>query len=514
MNLTKLALACALTSTLAACGGGGGGGSTSTTDAGSVVTQPTPTSSNPVADTKALFSSLRTNLQAWSAASKDGGGLSNSTAAMKADFDSAASPLDRNLANWISVSFSGIKLYDDFIQKKSTAITVNDGHSGPPLGACTLYKDAAATVAMTSRDVASVTPQSVSCTLNGMVVEGSERKSASSGLYTHTLIGNSITLAPAGSGNFAYTTQTMRFSQEYQRDWYGPFGFRALSGQTPVGSAAHGTIGYRISGDIVASAQIDGTMPAHADTSGAVLSDYETWHVKASTTAQASGVNNYALSGSISPVKNGAALGTVKLADTSFIRASVNGNTYHAVEAKLDIEVATANSTVSGALSLKFEGDKYGNAPQATYTQFSGSLTNSRAENFNGVITIEVSNYRDYNSFAPQSATNFTPTNTSFKGSLKIVGRPVLAVAFTDHTTGYQTAEFNGTYNDGANVITFDGSSGPPATTHIASATGVTVTLMEGAKLIDVFKNNSKTAQINTSTRVITYMDGSFETLN
>lgn len=516
MNLTKLAFACALASTLAACGGGGGGGgSTAATDAGSVVTQPvTPTPSTPVADTKAMFSSLRTNLQAWSAASKDGGGLNNSVDAMKADFDSAASPLDQNLANWISVSLSGIKLYSDFIQKKSTAITVRDGEVWAPMGACTLYKDAAATVAMTSRDVSTVTPQSVSCTLNGMAVDGSERKSASSGLYTHTLIGNSITLVPTASGNFSYTTQTMRFSQEYRRDQHGPFGFGPVTGQTPVGSAAQGTIGYRISGDIVASVQIDGAMPAHTDAAGAVRSDYETWHVKAATTAQASGVNKYALSGSISPVKNGAALGTVKLADTSFIRASVNGNTYHAVEAKLDIEVATANSTVSGTLSLKFESDKYRNYPQPTYTQFSGSFTNSRAENFNGVITIEVSNYQNYNSFEPPSATNFTPTSTSFKGSLKIVGRPVLTVAFADRTTGYQTAEYSGSYNDGANVITFDGNSGPPKTTHIASATGVTVTLVDGVKLIDVFKNNSKTAQINTSTRVINYIDGTFETLN
>ena len=514
MNLTKLALACALTSTLTACGGGGGG-SSSATDAGSVVTQPAPTPSNPVADTKALFTSLRTNLQAWSAASKDGGGLSNSMDAMKADFDSAVSPLDRNLANWISVSLSGIKLYSDFIQKKSTAITVRDSYSGASMGGCTLYKDAAATVAMTSRDVSSVTPQSVSCTMSGMAVQGSDRQSASGGLYTRTLISKSITLAPAASGNFAYTTQTMRFSQEYQRDWYGPSNFRTLSDQTPIGSAAHGTIGYRINGDIVTAAQIDGTMPAHTDAAGAVLSDYETWHVNAATTAQAAGINNYALSGSISAVKNGAALGTVKLADTSFIRASVSGNTYQVAEAKLDIEVTTANNTVSGTLSLnKFDTDKYGSHYQPTYTQFSGSFTNSRAENFNGVFTVEVSNYKNYDSWAPPSATNFAPTSTSFKGSLKIVGRPVLTVAFTEHATGYQTAEYNGTYNDGANVITFDGNSGPPATTHIASATGVTVTLVDGVKLIDVFKNNSKTAQINTSTRVINYIDGTFETLN
>lgn len=518
MNLTKLALACALTSTLAACGGGGGGGggSTAATDAGSVVTQPTtPPSVSPVADTKALFSSLRTNLQAWSASSKDGGGLSNSADAMKADFDSAVSPLDLNLANWISVSLSGIKLYDDFVQKRSTAITVRDTHSGASMGGCTLYKDAAATAAMTSRDVSSVTPQSVSCTMSGAAIKGSERKSASSGLYTRTLISKSITLAPAGSGNFAYTTQTMRFSQEYQLDWYGPSNFRVLNDQTPVGSAARGTIGYRINGDIVAAAQIDGTMPAHTDAAGAVLSDYETWHVKASTTAQAAGINNYALSGSISAVKNGAALGTVKLADTSFIRASVSGNAYQVAEAKLDIEVTTANNTVSGTLSLnKFDTDKYGSHYQPTYTQFSGSFTNSRAENFNGVFTVEVSNYKNYDSWAPQSATNFTPTNTSFKGSLKIVGRPVLTVAFTDRTTGYQTAEYNGTYNDGANVITFDGTTAPPKTTHIASATGVTVTLVDGVKLIDVFKNNSKTAQINTSTKTINYIDGTFETLN
>ncbi|RFP26284.1 hypothetical protein D0T25_00510 [Duganella sp. BJB488] len=467
-----------------------------------------------MADTKALFGSLRTNLQAWSDANKDGGGLSNSTHAMKADFDSATSPLDQNLANWISVSFSGIKLYDDFIQKRSTAITIKDGESWAPMGACTLFKDAAATIAMTSSDVSSVTPKSVSCTLNGMVVEGSERKSASSNLYAHTLIGNNITLTPAASGSFAYTTQTMRFSQTYYRDQYGPYGYQPLINPTPVGSPAQGTVGYRINGDILTTLQLDGTMPAHANAAGTLVTDYETWHVKASTTAQASGINSYAVSGSISSVKDGAALGTVKLADTSFIRASVSGNRYRATEAKLDIEVATANNTASGTLSLKFETDKYGNYLQPTSTQFSGSFTNRRGENFTGVITIDVSNYKNYNSFAPQSATNFAPTNTSFKGNLKIVGRPVLAVEFAEHDTSYNTAQFNGTYNDGANVITFDGNTAAPGTTHIASATGVTVTLVDGAKLVDVYKNNSKTAQINLSTRVINYIDGTFETLN
>ncbi|MYM93715.1 hypothetical protein [Duganella vulcania] len=513
--MTKLALACALASTLAACGGGGGGGSTPATDAGSVVVQPAPPSAGPVADTKALFGSLRTNLQAWSDANKDGGGLSNSSHAMKADFDIATSPLDQNLANWISVSFSGIKLYDDFIQKRSTAITIKDGESWAPMGACTLYKDMAAIIPMTSNDVSSVTPRSVSCTLNGMAVEGSERKLASSSLYTHTLIGNSITLTPAASGSFAYTTQTMRFSQTYYRDQYGPYGYQPVSGGTLVGNATQGTIGYRINGDILTTLQIDGTMPAHANAAGTLITDYETWHVKASTTAQASGINSYALSGSISAVKNGAALGTVKLADTSFIRASVNGNRYRAVEAKLDIEVATANNSASGTLTLNnFETDKYGSGYQPSYTQFSGNFTNSRAESFKGVITVEVSNYKNYISWEPQSATNFAPTKTSFKGSLKIVGRPVLDIEFANHDTSYNTAQFNGTYNDGANAITFDGNTAPPGTTHIASATGVTVTLVDGVKLIDVYKNNSKTAQINTGTRVINYIDGTFETLN
>ncbi|MBV6320319.1 hypothetical protein [Duganella violaceipulchra] len=476
---------------------------------------PTPTPATPVADTKALFASLRTNLQAWSDASQDGGGLRNSLNALKADFDTALSPLDQNLADWIVVSSSGIKLYDDFIQKKSTAFSVKDGHPWAPLGSCTLYKDAAATVAITSRDVTSVTPKSVSCTMSDAIVAGSERKSASSGLYTRVVIGKSITLAPAASGSFAYTTQTQRFSQEYRKDQYGLYDFRNLSGQTPIGSAARGTIGYKMNGDLVATALIDGTMPARTDAVGAVLTDYETWHIKAATTAEAEGITNYAFSGTVSAVKNGTALGTVKLADTSFVRAVVSGDSYRVLEGKLAIDVATANSTVSGILSLsKFDTDKYGNRYQPNYAQFTGSFTNSRAESFNGVITVAVANHKNYDSAAPLSASNFILANVSFKGSLKIVSRPALAVTFAGRTTGYNSAEYNGSYNDGANVIAFEGNSAPPGTVRIASATGVTVTLVDGAKYIDVYKNNSKTALINTSTGMINYIDGSFETLN
>lgn len=473
---------------------------------------PTPAPAAPVADTKALFASLRTNLQAWSDAGQDGGGLRNSLNALKTDFDTALSPLDQNLADWIVVSSSGIKLYDDFVQKKSTAVRVKDGQPWAPLGSCTLYKDAAATVAMTSRDDS---PKSVSCTMNDTIVAGSERKSASSGLYTRVVIGRSITLAPAASGSFAYTTQTQRFTQEYRKDQYGLYDFRNLSGQTLIGSAARGTIGYKMNGDLVATVLIDGTLPARTNAVGAVLTDYETWHITAATTVEAGGITSYALSGTVGAFKNGTALGTVKLADTSFVRAAVSGDTFRVVEGKLAIEVATANSTVSGILSLsKFDTDKYGNRYQPNYAQFSGSFTNSRAESFNGVIAAEVSNHKNYDSAAPLSATNFVLANASFKGSLKIVSRPALAVTFAGRTTGYNTAEYNGTYNDGANVISFEGNSNPPGTVRIASATGVTVTLVDGAKYIDVYKNNSKTALINTSTGMINYIDGSFETLN
>ncbi|RFP12002.1 hypothetical protein D0T23_18750 [Duganella sp. BJB475] len=476
---------------------------------------PTPTQANPVAATKTLFASLRTNLQAWSDASKDGGGLSNSLNAMKADFDNAVSPLDQSLADWVVVSGRGIELYNDFIQKRSTAVTVSDGTAASGLASCTLYKDVAATVAMTGKDVSSVTPKSVSCTLNGRIVEGSERNSASSGLYTRAVIGRSITLTPAAGSNFAYTARTLRFAQEYQKDRFGPYNIRTLSGPTTVGSSASGVIAYTMNGNTVATALIEGTMPARTDAGGMVLTDFETWRIKTSTTAEAGGINNYALSGSIGALKNGATLGTVKIADTSFVRATTTGDTYRVIEARLGIVAATANSTISGSLSLsKFDTDKHGNGDLPNYAQFTGSFTNSRAENFNGVITAEVSNYKNYDSAAPLSATNFLLANASFKGSLKIVSRPALAVTFAARTTGYKTAEYNGTYNDGANVISFDGNNSLPRTIRIASATGVTVTLVDGAKYIDVYNNNSKTALINTSTGMINYVDGSFETLN
>lgn len=468
-----------------------------------------------MAEAKALFASLRTNLQAWADAGKDGGGLRNSLDAMKADFDSAVSPLDQSLADWVVVSGRGIKLYNDFIQKKSTAITVNDGTAASALGSCTLYKDLAATVAMTNSDVSSVTPKSVSCTLNGRIVEGSERNSASSGLYTRALIGRSITLAPAAGSNFAYTAQTLRYSQEYQKDQPGPYNIRTLSGATSIGSTASGTISYTMNGSAVTTALIEGTMPARTDAGGVALTDYETWRIHTVTTAEAGGINNYAFSGTVGAVKNGAPLGSAKIADTSFIRATTSGGTYRVIEGKLGIEVATASSTVSGTLALsKFDTDKHGVRYLPNYAQFTGSFTNSRMESFNGVITAEVSNYKNYDSAAPLSATNFVLANASFKGNLKIVSRPALAVTFAARSTGYKIAEFNATYNDGANTISFDGNNSLPYTLHIASATGITVTMVDGDKYPGVFKNDTRIARINTSTRIINYIDGSFETLN
>jgi len=465
-----------------------------------------------VAEAKSFFASLRTNLKAWSP-SGDTGGLRHSLDTIQADFNAAVAPLDQSLADWVVVSGRGIKLFNAFAQNKSNATTVGNIDDTTSLGACTLYKDSAAQVAMTSADVGTA-PQSVSCILNKKTVAGSEQTSGTPGYYTRDQITRVITLLPSGSSGFTYSGSTQRETQQYQKNGSGAAINVVKLNSSLVGSTVAGVLTYTMNGNVVSNAMIVGFMPARVDDSGAALTDRENWNIAFSETEGSNGTHWYNFSGSIDAQKNGASLGTVSVNDGSYAHVTISNGKYRMMDGMLSISAAAGSSIIRGALTLNnFTTDRNGNRYLPTYAQFIGKFNNTRGEYYKGTLTLQAQNYSSIDSTAPQSASNYATGSVAFNGELSITGLRPLTVTFAARNTGYKVAEYNGTYSDSSNFISFDGNNSLPLTVNLSSSTGISLKWVDSEKFLDVFQNNSKVALINVSTKVINYVDGSFETL-
>lgn len=492
-----------------------------------------PTSStvvDPIAAAKALFASLRSNINAWSDAVK-GGALSNSADAMKADFDTAIAPLDKDLADWILLSERGIVLYKDYISGVSYipgAPPVNSipvlGKDMQQLGFCTVYAD---TLANTIPASTPADAKSVFCSLNKTPVAGSEAPVAGvANQFTRNQFTKTIILVPVAGAtpSFTYESRARMELVQYTKDPVtgAKTGFTLLSKSTigtygSTNNRANGTISYAMSGITLTGATITGFMPARTDALGVAITDQEAWNVSYVRTPEADSVVKYALSGAITALKGGAEVGSVALQDGSFIRAvPVNGEivSQGVKEVNLALAVAGANSKVVGTLSLSnFSVDKSGGNYIPTDLKFVGSLTNAGSEFIKGTWTAKTTNYATYDNSLPESTTNFANKSASFVGIFRIPARPDLKLTLSASNPERNVANFSGQYEDGTNTILISSSNASPKVVNISSANGVSVQLNEGVNTADVMKNSSKIATIDRATGIITYNDGSFDSL-
>lgn len=469
--------------------------------------------STPVADAKAFFASLRTNLQAW-ASSSESGRLRTTLDTMQSDFDAAVAPLDQSLADWVVVSGRGIELFNNFAQRKSSDTTVGNLNDDRALGACRLYKDAAATIPAVAADMGK-RPGSVACVLNKKTVAGSERSTSATGVYNRDQITRGITLVPTGTNAFSYTSRTLRETQSYLKYGNGVgYNYTTLAGNTQIGSSATGTVAYTLSGTDVTSATISGFMPARVEDNGVALTDREAWNISYAVKAEAGGVTKYSFSGKVDAQKNGVSLGAVTVNDGTYVRAILAGGEQRMTEGSLSVGVKAGTTSVTGTLALsKFSADRNGNRYLPTVAKFTGNFTNTKGDSFNGTLSAQATNYAKVDSVAPQSASNYATGSAAFNGKLTVVGLKPLVVTFSARATGYKKSEFNGTYSDSTNQINFSGDNSLPQKVLLSSSSGVSLTWVDGANYLDVFKNNTKVGLINVGTSIINYTDGSFETL-
>lgn len=472
----------------------------------------------PIDAAKALFASLRTNINAWSAAADNGGALTLSAEAMVADFNTAIAPLDQDLADWVLLSERGVVFYKNYVDGgnsgASNQAVIRDGNE---IGKCFLYADAAATTEVASGSAAN----NVFCRLSKAPVAGTESLLAhtTSAIppvttnLTRQQFTKAIQLTPVSSSttSFSYTARARMETAYFNRDVNGIINKLSIDDiKATIGTAGAGTVAYSKNGNAVADITINGFMPARTDVSGVAITDQESWNVNYLRTAE-SNITKYALSGDITALKGGVPVGSVGLKDGSYIRTMPLDVV---TEVNLALVVAGANSNVTGTLSLSnFSTDTTDSDSSYIPTDFKfvGSFTNASSEFFKGTLAVKATGYKAYNSSLPDSTDNFIQKDISLAGVFKIPARPALTLTLNGSNPSFGSESFNGQYDDGTSVVLF--SATDKNAVNISSANGVSLTLTKGATTADVMKDNSKIATVDLSAGMVNFTDGSFQSL-
>ncbi|MDO8345055.1 MAG: hypothetical protein Q7T48_17775 [Cellvibrio sp.] len=484
----------------------------------------------PIDAAKALFASLRTNINAWSAAADNGGALNLNAQAMKADFETAIAPLDQDLADWVLLSERGVRFYKDYVDAGNSGLS-NQAvfRDGNEIGKCFLYADAADTTEV----AIGVAANNVFCRLNKAPVAGTEASLAHTTSATPPVTTNltrqqftkAIQLTPVSSSttSFSYTARARMETAYFNRVNGNVINLSIDDAKTTIGIAGTGTVAYTKNGNTVTDIAIVGDMPARTNSLGVKKTDKEIWNVSYVRTVETDGVTiKYALSGDIAAYKRNSAdvlvkSGSIALQAGSFIRAvPVNGYVVSegVKEVNLAIAVAGVDSKVVGTLSLSnFSLDGSSNNYAPTDLKFIGSFTNASSEFFNGTLAVKVTGYNanNYGSSLPDSMGNFVKREVSLAGSFKIPTRPALTLTVNGSNPSYGSESFNGQYDDGTNVVLF--SATDKHAVNISTANGISLTLTEGSTTADVMKDNSKVATLDLSAGMINFADGSFQSL-
>jgi hypothetical protein len=282
---------------------------------------------------------------------------------------------------------------------------------------------------------------------------------------------------------------------------------------------ATGTIAYTKSGAKVSSLTVAGMMPARFDNYGVAVTDYERWNVSAARTVVEGSVVNYALAGDFTSYKGGAAVGKLALQAGSFARIQETAAGHVTVNGVKELHASVAgesgNSKIAGEVSFaNFMADKSAASTIPTKVVFTGSVSNAGAQFFSGTLSVEAAGVGQYSASLPLSPTNFVKLTASLTGTLTVPARAPLTLTASVANDSFDGRKETLQYNDGSVVINasrvVDGVKAPVIS--ISSAEGVSLKLVAGEHLA-VMKDDAKVADFNTTTGVVTYVDGSFESL-
>jgi hypothetical protein len=478
---------------------------------------PTPvndTVGDAIAATKALFTELRSDIFTLfgDPVGSSTGDLITQGDQFQAAMKGVQAPADMVVRDTALIQM-GIQLYNEakagsttMFSSREPDVFGTDTTSGS-LARCRLFQDSGLTSNATSGSNASF----IGCATPYYF------ETANNVEYIH-----GITLTPAGSGVFTYTS----VGRARNASTLATVSRTGLP--TPSGGSASGTVTATFNTDgQLTNWTTTGTLPgAFKMGTPTVVSDRNAWTVNATRALTGSVTTSVSLSGTVTSLDAaGTTLGTLVVKTGSYT-AAADGNI---TSAALDVQWtrpnvgSTAGAEFEGTLSAaSFLNDASGTGRSPTQVTLAGRLatiTSSATTNFlSGTATASITGYGSFNETKPVSSTNTFTVNASFSGSVTAPGRPQLLVTVASSKAGHDD-------NPGSATVQYRSMSG--STTRMAINVSVTRDTSNNLSLAvtetthglsttitrtgqhDVLSGSTRIGVYDSDTRTLTFSDGS-----
>jgi hypothetical protein len=262
-------------------------------------------------------------------------------------------------------------------------------------------------------------------------------------------------------------------------------------------------------------------MPGRTDTDGTVLSDSEEWSLNAARKDEGNNVVLTQFDGAFTSIKAGQNVGSFAIDSGSYLRVGQQDASGSVPSANSELFVAVrgmaGSTTVNGALHVA-DGklDKSKTKFMPTTMSFDGSLKRKDATVFSGKVALTRKGYENYDALLGDTDTNFVADVVSISGSLTVPNRPVLSLTVGATRTGLNSTDVSAQYRDGSSVINASvsakiGERHPLV--KVSSADGVAFSFISTSAPVDVTKDGAVVARLDLAKGMITYIDGSYESL-
>lgn len=464
-----------------------------------------PAAAGAVAEAKKLFASLRANVGVI----RDGrSALEQRAALVKADFARMVAPVDEELQHLVFVPGFAVDYFADF---KAGRVTAPETVAPGSHAACSIYSDAARTTLATS----AASALNIACIGNRKTVY---QDTAADGTATRKEVIQVMIITPTDGATHPYAaftrldTYVNGVHQSDQRIGnYGSGNIQATGVITYTAKSSTGNFA------------VSGMMPARTDDSGNKVSDYEQWDLAASRqTDVAADTATFTLKGAMSSYLDSAQVGKLSVdgAATLGLHDALAG----AKSFDLNVTGESGASAITGILHLadwKLDKSKTTNAP--TVVQFNGSLTQGGAPFFGGALRYTNTGFDQFDATQALSAANFMAETLSLGGELAIPQGPSLKLYLTVTESAIGNDALEAQYDDRTSIVNLKASqvvtaAGTTRSASFSSGSGVALAftsadLVKPDPSVPVLLNSAEVARVNLKTGVITYSDGSVESV-